>query len=82
MSQISVNLDQTTLRKLAVSAKARSLSPEELLRETVNRIYEDDAMLAAAVEKSRTQVANGEYFTQEQVEENGIELIKRIDSLK
>lgn len=82
MSQISVNLDQTTLEKLAVSAKARSISLDELLCEAVNRIYEDDAMLAAAVEKSRAEIANGKYYTQEQVEENGSELIKRIDGLE
>lgn len=81
MPLTAINLDGATLDKLAVSAKARSLSQEELLREIVNGIYEDDAMLAKAVEKSRAEIARGEYFTQEQVEEDGLQLIRQIDNL-
>lgn len=76
------NLDEATLDKLAVSAKARSISREELLREVINGIYEDDAMLAKVVEKSRAEIARGEYFTQEQVEKRGTELIGLIDNLQ
>lgn len=82
MSLTAVNLDQETWAKLNLAADARSISPTEMLKKAIDAIACDDALLAAAVERSRTEIARGEYYTQEQIEAENQRLRQEIMARK
>lgn len=78
MPMTAINLDQDTLALLDASASFRSLSREDALREAVEQLYADDLRLEALVEEGRACVAKGNFHTQEQIEQENIQLRKAI----
>lgn len=78
MSMTQIAVDDTTLASLDAAAALRSLSREEMLREAVQNLSDYDQWFQDMVQAGKAAVANGDVFSQEDIEAEDILLRQQL----
>ena len=63
----AINLDQDSLEKLDASAAFRSLSREEVLREAISHLTEEDHRFRTSVEAGLKDIEEGRVISNEEM---------------
>ena len=78
MSMTQIAVDQESLAMLDSIAAASSLSREDVLKEAITYYSEYDRWFQDMVQAGRTAVANGDVFSQEDIEAEDILLRQQL----
>ena len=78
MSMTQIAVDQESLAMLDSIAAASSLSREDVLKEAITYYSEYDRWFQDMVKSGRTAVANGDVFSQEDIEAEDILLRQQL----